>query len=83
MTRIIKAYPRSRYYTPIEASIFSGINIDSESIETLIAGGISFATPTIEKAIDDTPTTLPNSFILHQKIDTDWLEWQPKISIQQ
>ena len=67
----------------IEASIFSGINIDSESIETLIAGGISFATPTIEKAIDDTPTTLPNSFILHQKIDTDWLEWQPKISIQQ
>jgi paraquat-inducible protein B len=29
----------------IEAGIFSGINIDSESIETLIAGGVAFATP--------------------------------------
>jgi paraquat-inducible protein B len=61
----------------IEAGIFSGINIDSESIETLIAGGIAFATP----SLDEKSTSLPASFILHKDIDKDWLEWQPKIAI--
>jgi len=61
----------------IEAGIFSGINIDSESVETLIAGGIAFATPEANEA----QTILPQSFILHDNIDNDWLEWQPKIII--
>jgi len=61
----------------IEAGIFSGVNIDSESIETLIAGGIAFATP----ELDDESTGLPLDFILHQNMDKDWLEWQPKIAI--
>jgi paraquat-inducible protein B len=69
----------------IEAGIFSGINIDSESIETLIAGGIAFATPSIDENNDKTPDNeresmlLPASFMLHQAVDKDWLEWQPKI----
>jgi len=63
----------------IEAGIFSGINIDSESVETLIAGGIAFATP----EVDDEHTTLPVSFVLHDNVDSDWLEWQPKIAISQ
>jgi len=63
----------------IEAGLFSGVNIDSESIETLISGGIAFATP----AIEGEPLPMPTSFILHQNIDSDWLEWQPKISIEQ
>ncbi len=69
----------------IEAGIFSGINIDSESIETLIAGGIAFATPSIDENNDKIPETehesmlLPTSFMLHQVVDKDWLEWQPKI----
>ncbi|MCW8833124.1 MAG: MlaD family protein, partial [Colwellia sp.] len=64
----------------IEASIFSGVNIDSESIETLIAGGIAFATPALEEG-----ENLKNvsSFILHQDVDSDWLEWQTKIAISQ
>ncbi len=61
----------------IEAGIFSGINIDSESIETLIAGGIAFATPSIDESDETKP--LPTSFMLHQDLDKDWLEWQPKI----
>jgi paraquat-inducible protein B len=61
----------------IEAGVFSGINIDSESIETLVAGGIAFATP----ELDEPATLLPEQFILHQDLDTDWLEWQPKIKI--
>ncbi len=67
----------------IEAGIFSGINIDSESIETLIAGGIAFATPVVDenndKEQDDETKSLPGSFILHQDVDKDWLEWQPRI----
>ena len=61
----------------IEAGIFSGINIDSESIETLIAGGIAFATP----ELDGESIGLPLDFILHQDINKDWLEWQPKITL--
>jgi paraquat-inducible protein B len=61
----------------IEAGIFSGINIDSESVETLVAGGIAFATPEDE---EDNIST-PSSFILHTNVDEDWLEWHPKIMI--
>ena len=67
----------------IEAGIFSGVNIDSESIETLIAGGIAFATPEPEDKLDKDVTSLPASFVLHQDVDKDWLEWQPKIAIDQ
>ena len=62
----------------IDASIFSGINIDSESIETLISGGVAFATPETSD-IDDKENK--QSFTLHQDVDSDWLEWQPKITI--
>ncbi|GEM_PF-41036 len=69
----------------IEAGIFSGVNIDSESIETLIAGGIAFATPPVDenndKALNDKPHYLPASFVLDPNVNKDWLEWQPKIAI--
>jgi paraquat-inducible protein B len=65
----------------IEAGIFSGVNIDSESIETLIAGGIAFASP----ALNGEPAFEAEiiDFILHQEVDDDWLEWQPTIAISQ
>ena len=66
----------------IEAGIFSGINIDSESIETLIAGGIAFATPELENGKQENQAPL-NSFFLHQELNEDWLEWQPKIAVEQ
>lgn len=64
----------------IEAGIFSGVNIDSESIETLISGGIAFATP--ELSNNYAGQAKPH-FTLHQNVDSDWLEWQPKITIGQ
>ena len=64
----------------IEAGIFSGINIDSESIETLISGGVAFATPESNNSEDEPQK---QRFTLHQDVDKDWLEWQPKISISQ
>ncbi len=68
----------------IEAGIFSGVNIDSESIETLIAGGIAFASPELDTDADITDQKMQvKRFILHQELDEDWLEWQPKIVINQ
>ncbi|MEW6994015.1 MlaD family protein [Colwelliaceae bacterium MEBiC 14330] len=67
----------------IEAGIFSGVNIDSESVETLIAGGIAFATPEITTTQSAAQAKLPVSFVLHQELDSDWLEWQPKITLGQ
>ncbi len=63
----------------IEAGLFSGVDIKSESIETLIAGGIAFATP-------DTPDNiLPQGhrFVLHDEVSSEWQLWQPKIDISQ
>ncbi|MBU2869493.1 MlaD family protein [Colwellia sp. E2M01] len=65
----------------IDASLFSGVQIDSESIETLIAGGIAFATPIIDEDDKLELAPLPASFTLHQEVDEDWLDWQPKIDI--
>ncbi len=62
----------------IEAGIFSGVNINSESIETLIAGGIAFASPALEELEHLGKVT---SFILHTEVDNDWLEWQANIAI--
>jgi paraquat-inducible protein B len=64
----------------IEASLFSGINIDSESIETLISGGVAFATP--ESSMNESEQ-VKQSFTLHQDVDENWLEWQPKIILEQ
>lgn len=65
----------------IEASVFAGVKIDSESIETLIAGGIAFASPEIDVEVVD--QALLKSFTLYQDVDEDWLKWQPKIDIGQ
>lgn len=64
----------------IEAGIFSGINIDSESIETLISGGVAFATP---ESNGSDEKQVNKQFTLHQDLDKNWLEWQPKIMISQ
>lgn len=66
----------------IEASVFSGVNIDSESIETLIAGGIAFASPDLDSDSTGEQEQI-ESFLLHQDINEDWLEWNPKIAISE
>ena len=67
----------------IEAGVFSGVTIDSESIETLIAGGIAFATPPQDELDEDESSTTVYKFILHQEVDSDWLKWQSGIVIKQ
>ena len=66
----------------IEAGIFSGINIDSESIETLISGGVAFASPAFDSD-KKTVASQGNRFILHQTVNPNWLKWQPKMESSQ
>ncbi|WNC74141.1 MlaD family protein [Thalassotalea psychrophila] len=62
----------------IDAGMFSGVTIESESIETLVAGGIAFATPEIPEN-----ESLPADFVfaLHDRLEENWLDWQPEINL--
>ncbi len=74
--------PESKFWNisgfEIDAGLFSGINIDSASMETLLSGGIAFATPPTTSKTSNTPTT----FTLHEKAKPQWLNWAPKIPLK-
>jgi len=63
----------------IEAGLFSGVTIDSESIETIMSGGISFATPRYEG--EQSRVSNGHQFILQQEVQSKWYDWQPKIPL--
>jgi paraquat-inducible protein B len=67
----------------IDAGVFSGLNIDAESIETLLAGGIAFATP--EVGVNKTFQSAEQGqlFKLAPNVDENWQTWQPKIKLSQ
>ncbi|NMP30645.1 MCE family protein [Thalassotalea sp. M1531] len=65
----------------IDAGLLSGVKIDSESIETLIAGGISFATPEREGADSMTAVENGHTFTLYPEFKDKWYDWAPKIPI--
>ena len=59
----------------IHIGLFSGANISAESAQTLISGGIAFATP------PDYQDAVTNGavFILNEKLKAEWEEWSPAI----
>jgi paraquat-inducible protein B len=60
----------------LDWGILSGVTVKAGSIETILAGGISFATPT--KAGD--PVASGHRFTLEPKPDDDWLDWSPDLT---
>ena len=62
----------------IRAGLFRGLEIDVESLRSLVAGGIAFATPNDP---GDEPAKGGAAFPLHDKPKKEWLEWAPKIRI--
>ena len=59
---------------------FLGAEIRSNSLESLVTGGVTFATPDTtgrEPAVDGA------EFSIAAEIDKDWLKWKPKIPILQ
>lgn len=57
----------------------SGATVRTESVETLIDGGIAFATPDGEQM--GNPARPQQTFALFDKAEDDWLQWAPKIQI--
>ncbi len=68
----------------------SGVNIDfgwiggaevrTESVESIVVGGIAFATPETEEA-SATHAQAEQVFDLHSDYEPEWLEWHPEIAL--
>lgn len=62
----------------VKFGLFSGLEINVESVRSLVAGGIAFATP---GAPPDRPLANGTAFILHDQPAKAWLKWAPKIPL--
>lgn len=63
----------------VDFGIFKGASLRTESLESVLEGGIAFASP-------DTPAVGPaalphTSFKLYDKPEDSWLEWKPAIKL--
>lgn len=63
----------------IEAGIFKGVKVRTESLETIMAGGIAFATPDTNMGAPAAPGKF---FVLHDEVKEQWLKWAPKIPLK-
>jgi paraquat-inducible protein B len=62
----------------VSAGLFRGVEIKVESLRSLVAGGIAFATPNDPQA---KPVKNGTEFLLYGQPQKQWLEWAPKIPI--
>jgi paraquat-inducible protein B len=62
----------------MDFGLFSGLK--TESLETLVAGGVAFATP--EGDAMGKPAKKGRIFQLHDKARGTWLRWAPQISLK-
>jgi paraquat-inducible protein B len=62
----------------VSGGLFRGVEIDVESMKTLMAGGIAFATPDDP---GDGPAKDGAVFPLHDKPKKEWMDWAPKIPV--
>lgn len=59
--------------------LFGGLKMKTESVESLLEGGIAFATP--DNADMGDAVTSGTSFSLHPKMEEGWDKWSPAISL--
>ena len=64
----------------IDAGLFSGIKVATESIESLLSGGISMATPEFSKR--QSSSKEGGVFTLEGEVDDKWLSWKPGINLR-
>ncbi|MEX6502460.1 PqiB family protein [Pseudomonas zhanjiangensis] len=63
----------------VEAGLFKGVKVRSESLETIIAGGVAFATPEQEQmGMQARPG---QTFALFDDPQDEWLQWAPKVAL--
>jgi paraquat-inducible protein B len=61
----------------VSLSLFKGVEINVDSLRSLVAGGVVFATPDGESPAAKEGST----FVLHDKPQKEWLGWTPKITV--
>lgn len=62
-----------------DVGLFKGATVRTESLETMIQGGVAFATPDGERM--GSPARPEQTFALFDKFEEEWLTWAPKISL--
>ena len=63
----------------VEAGLFKGVKVRSESLETLIEGGVAFATPELQQM--GSQARPGQTFALFDEPQEEWLGWAPKIGL--
>lgn len=63
----------------VDAGLFKGVKVRTESFETILAGGVAFATP--NNADMGSPAKPGQTFALFDESNEDWLDWAPKIPL--
>ena len=63
----------------VHAGLFSGIQVNTESLKAILEGGVAFATPDN----DDMGALAEQSdvYTLQHELDEDWLKWKPVIQL--
>lgn len=61
----------------VEAGLFKGVKLHTESLETVVEGGIAFATPE-----EVSPAQPGQTFALFDAPQEEWLRWAPKIPLR-
>lgn len=56
-----------------------GAEVQSNSLESLVAGGVAFATP--DEAVDAPPAEESTIFELNEESEKSWLNWRPRIPL--
>jgi paraquat-inducible protein B len=63
----------------VHFGLFSGAEIHTESLQSILAGGIAFATPNEDKMGERASEN--TTFDLYPKVKEEWLKWAPKIEL--
>jgi paraquat-inducible protein B len=63
-----------------KVSLFGGAELKDTSLESLITGGVAFASPDTGVLAPAAPNNA--QFTLASEPDKDWLKWSPKIPVQ-
>lgn len=65
----------------IHAGLFSGVEMHTESLKSILEGGIAFATPENDRMGEQAGQNAV--FTLHLKVNDHWLKWRPRIRLGQ
>lgn len=63
----------------VDFGLFKGLSVNTESLETLVSGGIAFATPEGERM--GAVAKPQQTFALFDKAEEEWQQWAPKIPL--